>query len=108
MTEPLCSERLETYRKTLEYPKVPIALRVGIVGPRKFTKTQESYCSQQLEQIIEKIAFVLHNYVSPNEIKGSETERQYHRIASKLYDCRENTLPIIRLTSSLAVGADRL
>lgn len=108
MTETLCRERLETYRKTLEYPKVPIALRVGIVGPRKLTKDQESYCSQQLEQIIENISFVLHNYVSPNEIKASETERQYHRIASKLYDCRENTLPIIRLTSSLAVGADRL
>ncbi|MFC3203226.1 hypothetical protein ACFOEW_15550 [Alteromonas oceani] len=57
---------------------------------------------------MEKIACVLHNYASPNKVARSETERKYHRIANELYDCRENSLPIVRLTSSLAVGADRL
>lgn len=103
------NDPLEECKAAIDNPKMPMVLRVGIIGHRKLSADQISHSMTQLEELFDLIASILSGYVSAdNKQPSNAKEKRYHTISHTLYDLERYPTPIIRLTSALATGADRL
>lgn len=89
-------DTLKTYTKALNQPKVPMSLRVGIAGPRALKPEALELGLEQLTKILKDTSQQLQSFIQKNQI------------AQQLYSLKQQERPILRMTSSLAIGADRL
>ncbi|MDM7861122.1 hypothetical protein QTP81_10985 [Alteromonas sp. ASW11-36] len=96
MAAPLDKETASIYQQAVADPRTPLCLRIGIAGSRKLSSQGQSQAEETLTQILSSITDVLQDFTGN------------HQTAKRLYQTEAGALPILRLTSSLAIGADRL
>lgn len=96
MTTTLDEKTFQIYQNVVRNPKVPMTLRMGIAGPRYLSSQALITATQTLSEVSATIAKTLIGYIQENTI------------AKTLYDVENHKQPILRLTSSLAIGVDRL
>lgn len=108
MTDAISNDRLAVYQNVINAPRVPLTLRIGLAGHRRLTAQEISYAEKQIKLLIETIAGELAGYIDPAVDRLNSSERIHYRIASSLYRTGKADRPVLRLTSSLAVGAERL
>jgi hypothetical protein len=87
---------LKTYTNVLNHPKVPMSLRVGVAGPRALNASALEAGLTHLTEILKDTSQQLQSFIQNN------------RIAQQLYSFEHHNRPLLRMTSSLAIGADRL
>jgi hypothetical protein len=92
----LDKDTLAIYQSIVDNPKVPMTLRIGIAGPRHVPLNQLEIASTKIGEIFADVSAKLKSYSEDNDI------------AKQLYDTQGHSSPILRLTSSLAIGVDRL
>lgn len=85
------------YQQTIENPVPPMTLRVGITGHRP---NEQKMPSENLPLIEQKVKWLM------NEIWTQLLSLNHSVLARQIY--RENSQPVLRLTSALAEGIDRL
>ncbi|MGQ8364485.1 hypothetical protein [Glaciecola sp. 1036] len=84
------------YQRIADNPKTPLTLRIGIAGPRHLTEAQSSQIIDGLKTITQDINHQLCKWIDEEPV------------AAHFYNLEQHPLPILRLTSSLAEGTDRL
>ena len=84
------------YQSVIDNPKVPMTLRIGIAGPRHLSNKETTQGLAQLKIVLNDISAQLVSFIKTKEI------------VKKLYDTKSNNKPTLRLTSSLAIGVDRM
>ena len=89
-------DTLALYQAVVDNPKVPMTLRVGMAGPRNLSSAQYHASSQHVLAVLTHISAELVHLIETSPI------------AQHLYDLKQHPLPTLRLTTSLAIGADRL
>jgi hypothetical protein len=88
-------DQLQTFKEIISDPRQALTLRVGVAGNRVLVEDQVDRINGELEQIYSDIFSVI------NQIKSTEAD-----IFNTIYQPKLD--PIVRITSSLAEGADRL
>ena len=84
------------YQDVLDDPRQPMTLRIGMAGPRVLSAQETSLAQAHLSTVLESISETLVDYIANEEVAG------------RIYNLAKHPKPALRLTSSLAIGADRL
>ena len=96
MATTLNSDTAEIYQQIVADPRTAMSVRVGIAGSRNLTSEGKRRGEKSLTHILSSITDVLDNLIHNSDI------------AKRLYKVTADSKPLLRLTSSLAIGADRM
>lgn len=96
MTEKINKKRQEQFLDIINNAKKPLTLNIGIAGPRFLSE-------QQYKDGLFQLSNIMHNIANEIALIIEQSD-----VAKQLYQIERNKQATIRLTSSLAIGADRL